>query len=250
MVPKAKMLSPRKELRHPIWNEFIAPGITKLERKKLKAVPSELRPDPLQFTITAIAFAQIDVKTRARVFTFIRRAQAVYDTYRLARTAYARFFREQDCHAYLLALGHFENCLAAAYQGHEVLFALHGSEFRNKDAGGRGELNWRMDRLYNKSKHTEAMIKAQSFKGDTVAMWIGNEGLETHTEKIAFNELHEIVFDMSLTGSVLAKSHLWRKQMPPLLEKYAKDVTRIKERHREPGKEGEANRKPSQRSPD
>jgi hypothetical protein len=200
------------------------------KERKLKVVPSELRPDPLQFTITA--FPQIEVKTRVRVFTFIRRAQAVYDTYRLARIAYARFFREQDHHAYLLALSHFENCLAAAYQGHEVLFALHGSEFRNRDAGGRGELNWRMDRLYNKSKHTEAMVKAQSFKGNTVAMWIGSDGLVTNCEKISFEELHEITVDMSLTGSVLAKSHLWRKQRPPLLEEYAEDIARIKEKRR------------------
>jgi hypothetical protein len=77
----------------------------------------------------------------------------------------------------LSALKHFENCLAAAYQGHEVLFGLTGSDFADKKTPGRAELNSRMQRLYNKSKHVEGMIRAQSFQGDTVALWISNEGL-------------------------------------------------------------------------
>lgn len=120
--------------------------------------------------------------------------------------------------------------IAATYQGHEVLFGLMGSEFKNKDAPGRAELNWRMDRLYNKSKHIEGMIRAQGFQGDNIAMWISNEGLRTRDEIMSFSELHDIVFDVSLTGSILAKSHLWRKQMPPLLEKYSDEVARIKAR--------------------
>jgi hypothetical protein len=232
MTKKAKKTQLHRELRHPIWDQFIAPGITKLEKQTLRTVPRELRPDPLQFVITAILLPHIDVKTRVRVFTFIRRTQTVYDSYRLARAAYSKFFRENDHQAYLTALSEFEICLASAYQGHEVLFALRNSEFRDKGGGGRAELNWRMDRIYNKSKHTEGMIRAQSFKGDTVAMWLSNEGLQTQSERIEFHELYEIVFDMSLTGSILAKSHLWRKQMPPLLEKYSGHVASIKKRRK------------------
>jgi hypothetical protein len=120
--------------------------------------------------------------------------------------------------------------LAEAYQGHEVLFALRNADFRDKTASGRAELNWRMERLYNKSKHTEGMIKAQSFKGDTVSGWLSNDGLHTQSEKIEFIELYDIVSDMSLTASILPKSHLWRKRVPPLLEKYSKHLTDIKAR--------------------
>jgi hypothetical protein len=210
-----------KELRHPIWDAFIAPGITKLSKATIKAVPRELNPDPLQFVITAILFPKIMLHDRVRIFTFIRRTLTAYDAYSAARREYAKFFRHNDHHAYLSALSHFEICVATAYQGHEVLFALRKSDFRNKEGGGRGELNWRMDRLYNKSKHTEGMIRAQSFQDETVAMWISNEGLRTQTEIIGFDELYEIIFDMSLTASVMAKSHLWRGVTPPLLEKYS-----------------------------
>jgi hypothetical protein len=220
-MKKASRLRLQKELRHPIWDEYIAPEITKLKFQTTFSVPRELRPDPFQFVITAIAFPKINPKTRARVFTFIRRTVTAYDSYHAARRNYAKYFRENDHHAYLAALSQFEVCLAAMYQGHETLFALKNSDFRNKDVGGRGELNWRMDRLYNKSKHTEGIIRSQNFKGDTVSMWISNDGLCTQTEVISFEELHSILFDMSLTASVMAKSHLWRRVQPPLLVKYA-----------------------------
>jgi hypothetical protein len=218
---KTKTARLHKELRHPIWDEYIAPEITKLKQQTIESVPRELRPDPFQFVITAIAFPKINAKTRARVFTFIRRTVTAYDAYHAARRNYAKYFRENDHHSYLAALSQFEVCLAAMYQGHETLFALTNHDFRDKGAGGRGELNWRMDRLYNKSKHTEGMIKSQNFNGDTVSMWISNDGLRTQTEVISFGELHSILFDMSLTGAVMAKSHLWRKVQPPLLVKYA-----------------------------
>jgi hypothetical protein len=161
MSKKSKGQTISRELKHPIWNELIAPDIASLERKKIKPVPRELRPDPLQFVITALLlFTKSEAQKRVRVFNFIRRTQTAYDAYHSARNAYARFFRNQDHHSYLAALSGFEVCLAAAYQGHELLFGMVGHEFRAKNAGGRGELNWRMDRLYNKSKHTEGMIKA------------------------------------------------------------------------------------------
>src|SRR5262249_43408826 len=153
-----------------------------LVRQKIKAVPRELRPDPFQFVITALAL-NIPTGTRVRVFNFIRRTCSAFDAYQSARLAYGRFFQDDDVHAYLTALGQFEACLASAFQGHELLFGLVGHEFRAKEVGGRGELNWRMDRLYNKSKHTDALIRAQSYSGEVVVMWITNNGLQTKQEK-------------------------------------------------------------------
>jgi|ERR1700683_1315917 len=154
MNKRPKMPALHSALRNPIWDTFIAPGITGIQKQKIRQVPRELRPDPLQFAVTAFLI-EISGKTRARAFNFVRRALAVYDEYHRARSAYATVFRDQDFYSYLSALGHFETCLAAAYQGHEVLFGLTGSEFRDKNLPGRAELNWRMERLHNKSKHIE-----------------------------------------------------------------------------------------------
>ena len=229
MIKKLQAPELNTALRNPVWDKFIAPGISNIRKKRIKSHPRELRPDPLQFAVTAYLLG-IDERTRARVFNFVRRARAAYDSYRAARSAYTRIFRDQDFNSYLMALGHFETCLAAAYQAHEVLFGLRGFEFKNKDLPGRAQLNWRMDRLYNKSKHIEGMIRAQSFQGDNIAVWISNEGLRTRDETVSFDELHDIVFDVILTGSILAKSHLWRKEVPPLLEKYSGEIAKIKAR--------------------
>jgi hypothetical protein len=63
-------------------------------------------------------------------------------------------------------------------------------------------------------------------------MWISSDGLRTQQELMSFEELHEIVFDMSLTASILAKSHLWRKEIPPLLAKYSSDIVQFQQKHR------------------
>jgi hypothetical protein len=216
-----------ESLRNPLWDKFVAPGISALKQQELKFVPRELRPDPLQFAVTAFLLDIKDPRTRVRVFNFVRRSQNAYDYYARARRAYSKLFRGNDFHWYLEALSQFENCLSAAYHGHEVLFGLRNRHFFVGDGDGRGQLNWRMNRLYNAAKHIEGMIRAQSFQGDNVAVWISNDGLQSKDQLIRFNELHEIVFDMSLSASILAKSHPWRHVTPPLLRKYAEFAANV-----------------------
>jgi len=115
--------------------------------------------------------------------------------------------------------------LASAYQGHELLFGGRQMAFFDKDGAGRAELNWRMNRLYNSSKHTEGMIRSSKFDGKTLAMWISNNGLQTGHEKMSFSELHHIVFDMSITACIMAKSYIWRKEpLPEELLRYVKQL--------------------------
>lgn len=204
---------PDRTMEHPIWDEFLAPDISKLTKQKLPPVHKRIRPNPIQFAITAILFPKIPQTTRVRVFNFTRRALSVFDSYGISRVQYAKYFRYRDPIYYLEALQSFENCLAAAYQGHELLFGMTGTDFRGETR--RGELNARMGRLYNAAKHTEGFIKRASFNGDTVSMWVTNEGLATRNDMILFSELHEIVEDMSFTACILAKSHLWRGETVP-----------------------------------
>jgi hypothetical protein len=196
-------------MRHPIWNDYIAPGIADIERQSIPTIPKKIDPDPLQFVITSMLIT-ISKSNRARAFNFIRRSTDALEEYRRARLAYYRFFDERLPHVYLKALHHFECCLACAYQGHELLFGMANRPFFDRAVPGRAELNYRMQRLYNSSKHTESFIKASSFVGDTVTMWISNVGLETRKEKMSFGELAEIISDMSFAAWIMAKSYLWR----------------------------------------
>jgi hypothetical protein len=201
------------------------PGISGITQQLTKTISVTLKPDPLQFVITSILLG-LDAVTRARVLNFIRRSREVHEEYHRARRAYNAFFQgEENTQKYFDALHNFEVCLASAYQGHELLFGGRGASFFDKDVPGRAELNWRMNRLYNSSKHTEGMIRSARFGGETLAMWITNHGLETSSEKMSFSELHHIVFDMSLTACILAKSYVWRKEpLPPDLFRYVKQL--------------------------
>jgi hypothetical protein len=176
-------------MRHPIWNDYLAPGIAQLTKQRMQTVPGNTKPDPLQFVITSILVPGIPLKTRVRAFNFIRRSRAAFDEYELACKEYKKYFVARDPGHYLSALHHFESCLAATYQGHEVLFGITGSTFFDPKAKeGRGELNTRMSRLHNSSKHTEGFIKRASFSGDTLAVWITNSGLQTRNENMTFAE--------------------------------------------------------------
>jgi len=73
-----------RAMRHPIWDSHLAPKISTLERQKLTVLRKAIRPDPLQFVITAIALEFIPLKTRVQTFNFIRRAQVAFDEYVLA----------------------------------------------------------------------------------------------------------------------------------------------------------------------
>jgi hypothetical protein len=206
-------------MRHPVWNDYIAPGIAAIERQTIPSIPKKIDPDPLQFVITSMLIS-ISKSDRIRAFNFIRRSSDALAEYRSARRAYNKFFDERFPHIYLQALHHFEVCLACAYQGHELLFGMTGTPFFDKDKPGRAELNYRLQRLYNSSKHTEGFVRASSFVGDTVTMWISNSGLETRKEKMSFDELAHIVSDMAFAAWIMAKSYIWRgKEGLPELKK-------------------------------
>jgi hypothetical protein len=197
---KKRRRPPPPYLRHPIWDTHLVPGISQITEQPIKAAPRALKPDPLQFVITSILLG-LNATTRARTLNFIRRAREVHEEYDLARRNYRAFFQdEENAQKYFDALHHFEVSLASAYQGHELLFGGRDAPFFDKAIPGRAELNWRMSRLYNSSKHAEGMIRSSRFDGKTLAMWISNEGLQTSSEKISFIELYHVVFDMSLSA--------------------------------------------------
>jgi hypothetical protein len=150
---------------------------------------------------------KIEEKARTRTFNIIRRTINALDEYELARTSYHAIFEseQKSTAAYLRALHHFEVCIAQLMQAHELFFGMIDSEYRNKNGTGREELNDRLARIYNDSKHTEGRVKAQGFEdGDTLAVWISDSGLNSKKTQIAFNELYEVMCDMADVAKLLA----------------------------------------------
>src|SRR5437879_1932527 len=130
-MPQKREAHADASMRHPIWNEYIAPGIAQIERQTIPSIPSKITPDPLQFVITSMLIS-IPKNDRVRTFNFIRRSSNALAEYRHARRVYYRFFDDRLPHFYLEALHHFESCLACAYQGHELLFGMTNRPFFDK----------------------------------------------------------------------------------------------------------------------
>jgi hypothetical protein len=178
----------------PIWNEIIAPNISGLKRAEMTSLTIK-KPSLVMFAIWAATFLNIETATRVRLFNFIRKAISAVDAFELARTHYDRLFSSNNIDEYFSALRHFENCLAAAYQGHEVLFGIRSASFFN-NATKRGQLNERIRHLYNRAKHVEGFIRRSGFDGDVIPVWITNDGLATRSNKLSFQEIDQILADM------------------------------------------------------
>src|SRR5258708_31923942 len=165
-----------RAMRHPIWDSHLAPRISTLEHQKLVVLRKTIRPDPLQFVITAIALEFIPLKTRVQTFNFIRRAQIAFDEYVLARAAYRKFFSDRNPVFYLDALHHFEVCLASAHQGHEALFEMTGGKVFASKAQGRAEPNCQTNSTFNSADDPYDSLRIPMFNGRIITSGIRTLG--------------------------------------------------------------------------
>jgi hypothetical protein len=188
------------------YDRFVAKGFNTLKEFELPTLQGSDPSNILQFVLNTVFVVSVEEKARVRAFNFIRRTGNAEEEYALAAVDYKAFFKERRVQDYLAALHHFEVCLAEAYQGHELLFGMIKSKFYDEKGKGREELNWRMNRLYNQSKHTEGFVKSTQFaEGDTLPVWITDCGLRTKVHEISFIELAEILGDMKKTASLIAR---------------------------------------------
>ena len=179
--------------------------ISELKRGEIPPLKTN-RPALAMFALGAATFLNIETATRVRLFNFIRKAVVATDAFNLARTHYDRLFSSTAVFdEYFLALTHFENCLAAAHQGHEVLFGIRDAPFFNNNTR-RGELNSRMGRMYNSAKHVESFVRRSGFTGDVIPVWIIDDGLATSKDKLLFKEIGEILDDMCGAANLIIVS--------------------------------------------
>lgn len=202
----------------PVTNYFLdryfARGLGELQKQSLSPVPADMRSFSVQqFAMNAVFVFQLEERVRTRSFNAIRRTLYALDDYELARKNYDSIFEpEKRMDAYLLALHHFEMCVAEAFQAHELIFRLLGRSFASDEStDGPDEVLYRLRRIYNTAKHTDGTISRQSFEeGDTLAVWISNERLASKECVLTFGELHEILCGLAKGASVLA---VWGRGM-------------------------------------
>lgn len=137
--------------------------------------------------------SQLDSKTRAYVFNFIRRAGGAVSAYREARAGLIEYVStpREVISPYFKALLNFEVFIAQSYQAYELLVTASGIDLFVRGDQSDGE---RLNKLYNDSKHMNRMIVGGQLPPEaTAGLWITNQGLESSRASLSFDEIAEMI---------------------------------------------------------
>jgi hypothetical protein len=157
------------------------------------------------FILNSAFVAPVPAEKRAYIINFIRRAEGALSAYREARTALIEYLKTQRnvVSPHFRALLYFEVCISQCYQGYELLMTASGKKFFVRD--DRSEVD-RLQKLYVDSKHMDRMIDGGKIPTEaTAAVWITNHGLESSRAALSFEELIEMLLDMSRFAEKLSK---------------------------------------------
>ena len=136
----------------------------------------------------------MDDDMRRTLFNFLRRTEAAFREYEVARQMTLNHLANPNHNEYIKAIGHWEQFLSQAdrawvvfVRGKKVLFAPNdGSVFQ------------RLNLLYNRTKHLETAINSGQLPPDgTIPVWLTNDGLQAVDGKLTFAEIAEILTDLA-----------------------------------------------------
>jgi hypothetical protein len=158
------------------------------------------------FILNSIFSFNVDPKTRAYLFSFLRRTEGATTAYQLARTALTEYIRTPSnvISPYFTALTQFEICISQIYQGCLLLAEATGQRLYEK---GDGSVHEKLNAIYIGSKHMDKKIPSDEFPDDaTTGVWITNLGLESSCGDISFLELHELLITMHSHADLLSST--------------------------------------------
>jgi hypothetical protein len=187
-------------------DRFIAPemsSFTTVAMKDLTAVSDEQGHWLLNFVLNSSLRAQMDGPDRQRFFNLLRRTEAAFREYELARSMTLAHLAQQNPNAvseYLLAIGHWEVFLSHTYQAYCLLVMGRPVLFDKSD----GTALQRLNLLYNRSKHAESAIASRQLPEDgTLPVWLKDDGLHSIDSHLTFDEIADILETLARLADVL-----------------------------------------------
>jgi hypothetical protein len=149
-------------------------------------------------------FPRYELKAEAKPYAFgmLRRAQMALIEYESGRKALLEYLAgDRDrVSQYFRALYHFEITVMIVYQVHELLMGFTDEQLFAK---GDGSPLYRLNRIYNVSKHLEA---STVMPGQLHAVWITNSGLAISTTALTWEELAQIIRDVGGLADQISSS--------------------------------------------
>ncbi|MEX0998841.1 MAG: hypothetical protein WD000_02615 [Thermodesulfobacteriota bacterium] len=159
------------------------------------------------FALNSMLRVNVANPHRAYIFMFLRRAEMSFHEHENGRLSlqnyiYHRSQRKDAIDLFLRAVYHFENFMAQSYQAFLIMRKMTGEDFFAK---GDGSVLERLSLLHGRSKHAENTINSEQLPTDaTIPVWLSNGGLCAENIEISYNEMAEILKDVSTIADRLS----------------------------------------------
>lgn len=139
----------------------------------------------------------------ALVFALIRRAGGAIEDYEVARAQLAELVNGgRNISLYFRCLRRFESTVAMVSQALDFIGQALEIELYTRKHGSPYE---RLDCIYNRSRHADPQTLPS---GQLHAVWIRNDGLYTDGANLTFNELRDLISEISRIADKLAKGEV------------------------------------------
>lgn len=173
-------------------NTFIAPKLAELTENNAPKIISQFQESQYwvsNFILNSIFGAPLDDKNRKFIFNILRRILNTINEYENGRNNLDSYIcgQREVRSKYLAAVFHFENTITQSYQACLLLKTMNRIEKlyeKNDDS-----LLQRINTIYNDIKHlNERIEKGKLPEGFTIPMWLTNNGFESSSTAIDFEE--------------------------------------------------------------
>jgi len=192
-------------------DKFVAPDLSKLT--ECNAINMTDYDDQSEhwvanFVLNSMLNVQIQEPYRAYTFMFLRRAEMSFVEYENGRMALQQYVSSspKSITRYLRAIFHFESFVAQSYQAFEIVRKWIG---QNLFQSGDGSILDRLNLIYGRSKHADKAIFAGQLPPDaTMPVWLTNIGLQAEGIALSYNEMPNILKELSTIASRLSNPEL------------------------------------------
>jgi hypothetical protein len=145
---------------------------------------------------------------------FLRRAEATFFNYELARQALLEYVKLLEDGArknslYFRALHFFEVCLAMQWQAINLFARLSKEKVFQKGDGSDEE---KLNKIYNTSKHYDPASLPDHLLH---AVWITNEGINIEGVCLTFEQLETLIMELGKTADYVSACSFYDKATPP-----------------------------------
>lgn len=136
------------------------------------------------------------------VLMFGRRVEHAVREYRTGRellVSYVEGLNEKNNHFLraMRATTHFEQCIASACQASGFITRINAI-LDPASFGGKDDRAVRLKKMWNRSKHFDEDLDKPSLPSAeiTAPIWVTNQGLESTSVSVTFEELHSVMVDL------------------------------------------------------